>query len=508
MGVRAKGRGPFECGIQREGACFPFRIGGGASKLIVRSTDLLGIFGFGLYLAWMYLMLSCAAAGPETPQLTKSLLVLAFLLGEVLAALIIAPTAEHLVRARAVDILSVAVAVLVGLPVLAEIARFGEVLLFAAWLLAGAGTVVLLALWGFFLADLAHPQACMYPALSTLIAAVVLLVIMLGLKDQAAPLACFLVALLSVGLFMLWRRKVAAAGDYVVPQNNRPPDFRSLFHSAVAMVANSFLIGFGFYALAMTSSVAVQAIIIGALVCAAVFKVIDVRFGPRYQVSLIIRIIAPVVATCLLLLPYVPLEGRILLIFIMVLVAMIDEIICWTAVAEYMRIHQVQPFANMAFGRFGDILGLGLGFFSASIILSPSIDSPIAPSVFISIIAIAFIFLQAFVFKDNYTPFVEHFAMDADIEEARQDGPPEDGQPPQGAWRQKIIRFADCNGLTPRQTEVLFLLSRRYSMSMIEKELVVSIHTVKAHIYSIYQKTDVHSRQELIEKIESFESEG
>ena len=107
-------------------------------------------------------------------------------------------------------------------------------------------------------------------------------------------------------------------------------------------------------------------------------------------------------------------------------------------------------------------------------------------------------------FKDNYTPFTEHFAMDADIEKA-QDGLPQDGQPIQGAWRQKIVRFADHNGLTPRQTEVLFLLSRRYSMSMIEKELVVSIHTVKAHIYSIYQKTDVHSRQELIEKIEGFQ---
>lgn len=476
-------------------------------RLVVQPVDLLGIFGFGLYLAWMYLMLSCAAVDPEVSHFTKSLLVLAFLLGEVLAALIIAPTAEHLVKPRAVDILSIAVVLLLGLPALAQIARFNEVMLFGAWFAAGVGTLVLLSLWGFFLAALPHRQACIYPPLSTLMAAVVLFTVMLGLKDAAAPVACYGVALLSVALFVVWRRKMNASQGYVVPKNSRPPDFRSLFHSAVAMVANNFLIGFGFYALAMTASLEVQAIIIGALVTAAVFKAIDVHFGPRYQVSLIIRIIAPVGATCLLLLPYVSPEGRIALIFAMMLVAMIDEIICWTAVAEYMRIHQVQPFTNMAFGRFGEILGLGLGFFAASIILSPSIDSPIAPSVFISLIAIAFICLQAFVFRDNYTPFVEHFAMDADIEGVPQDGPPEDGQPPQGAWRQKIIRFADKNGLTPRQTEVLFLLSRRYSMSMIEKELVVSIHTVKAHIYSIYQKTDVHSRQELIEKIEQFESD-
>ncbi len=482
------------------------RAGKEGSKLVIGPVDSLGIFGFGLYLAWVFLMLGCAMVGPAASSVTKGALVMAFLLGEVLAVMVIAPTARYLAAPRAIGVLSGVIVVPLGLPAVTELLGLGEPFLLGAWFLSGVGTVVLLALWGFFLAGLAHREACLYPALSTLVAALVLLVVVLGLKDQAAPVVSFFVTALSVVLFVLWYQKVAGQGneEYVMPANTRPPDYRSLFHSAVAMVSNSFLIGFGFYALAMTSSIVVEGVIIGAIAVAALFKVVDVRFGPRYQVSLIIRIIAPVATMGLLLLPYVPLGGRFVLLFVMMAVAMIDEVICWTAVAEYMHIHHVQPFANMAFGRFGDILGLGLGFFTASIILSPSIDSPIVPSVFISLIATAFVFLQAFVFKDNYTPFTEHFAMDADIEKA-QDGLPQDGQPIQGAWRQKIVRFADHNGLTPRQTEVLFLLSRRYSMSMIEKELVVSIHTVKAHIYSIYQKTDVHSRQELIEKIEGFQ---
>ena len=39
------------------------------------------------------------------------------------------------------------------------------------------------------------------------------------------------------------------------------------------------------------------------------------------------------------------------------------------------------------------------------------------------------------------------------------------------------------------------------------EELCVSEHTVKAHIFAIYRKVNVHSRQGLIKKIETFGEE-
>ena len=54
---------------------------------------------------------------------------------------------------------------------------------------------------------------------------------------------------------------------------------------------------------------------------------------------------------------------------------------------------------------------------------------------------------------------------------------------------------------------MLILLAKGYSTAKIEEELVVTNHTVKAHIYGIYQKTDVHSRQELIDLLESYSIE-
>jgi DNA-binding NarL/FixJ family response regulator len=108
--------------------------------------------------------------------------------------------------------------------------------------------------------------------------------------------------------------------------------------------------------------------------------------------------------------------------------------------------------------------------------------------------------IQSFLFRDNYQPFTEHKSLSADIDQsATGDGA--------GAWRKKLSSFAKENRLTQVQTKVLFMLAKGYSTSYMKEELVVSKHTIKAHIYAIYRKTDVHSRQELITKIECYMSQ-
>ena len=93
------------------------------------------------------------------------------------------------------------------------------------------------------------------------------------------------------------------------------------------------------------------------------------------------------------------------------------------------------------------------------------------------------------------------------------------GKPSHGDSTTETIEFAEnvekvdfdhaCNslcssyGLSPRQAEIFKYLAKGRNASYIESELVVSYHTVKAHIYRIYQKLDVHSQQELIDLIET-----
>lgn len=62
------------------------------------------------------------------------------------------------------------------------------------------------------------------------------------------------------------------------------------------------------------------------------------------------------------------------------------------------------------------------------------------------------------------------------------------------------IRCADLairHGLSSREYDVLVLLAQGMSRPEIERELVISMNTVKSHLRRIYHKLDIHSRDEL-----------
>ena len=58
-------------------------------------------------------------------------------------------------------------------------------------------------------------------------------------------------------------------------------------------------------------------------------------------------------------------------------------------------------------------------------------------------------------------------------------------------------------GLSPREGEVFLLLARGRSQERIQEELHIARSTATTHIHHIYQKLNVHSKQELIDLVES-----
>jgi DNA-binding CsgD family transcriptional regulator len=56
-------------------------------------------------------------------------------------------------------------------------------------------------------------------------------------------------------------------------------------------------------------------------------------------------------------------------------------------------------------------------------------------------------------------------------------------------------------GLTAREQDITRLILQGRSTSEIAQELVVSVHTVQEHLKSIFDKTAVHSRRELVAKV-------
>lgn len=85
------------------------------------------------------------------------------------------------------------------------------------------------------------------------------------------------------------------------------------------------------------------------------------------------------------------------------------------------------------------------------------------------------------------------------------DGSPGDaamGERRPGPYRMRCDAVAERYGLSPRERDVFDLLVRGRSIDYIAQNLTISFNTAKSHIRHIYVKTDVHSRQELIDLID------
>ena len=73
---------------------------------------------------------------------------------------------------------------------------------------------------------------------------------------------------------------------------------------------------------------------------------------------------------------------------------------------------------------------------------------------------------------------------------------------PQVALEERCREIVEGYGLTPRESEILKYLGQGRTVRSISEKLVVSENTVKYHVKSIYQKLDVHSRDEVVDLIE------
>ena len=72
-------------------------------------------------------------------------------------------------------------------------------------------------------------------------------------------------------------------------------------------------------------------------------------------------------------------------------------------------------------------------------------------------------------------------------------------------FREKCDRVATIYKLSPREHEVLDLLARGRDSAAIQERLSLSASTVQTHRMHIYQKLQIHSRQELLDVIEAQE---
>lgn len=69
--------------------------------------------------------------------------------------------------------------------------------------------------------------------------------------------------------------------------------------------------------------------------------------------------------------------------------------------------------------------------------------------------------------------------------------------------QQACIRLGQQHRLTSRENEVLCLIAKGRTAKYISDDLTVSYNTARSHIRHVYEKLDIHSKQEIISLIES-----
>ena len=77
-----------------------------------------------------------------------------------------------------------------------------------------------------------------------------------------------------------------------------------------------------------------------------------------------------------------------------------------------------------------------------------------------------------------------------------------DGAHEPGRWKKSCERVAREAGLSARETEVFMLLAKGRGIEHIQNKLGISGHTVKTHVYNIYRKMEINSREELLDAVE------
>lgn len=74
-------------------------------------------------------------------------------------------------------------------------------------------------------------------------------------------------------------------------------------------------------------------------------------------------------------------------------------------------------------------------------------------------------------------------------------------------WRRTCREIAKLYRLSPRETEIFFLIAKGRNAEFVQQKLVISMHTAKTHIANIYHKLGVHSSQEMLSLVEAFREE-
>lgn len=249
---------------------------------------------------------------------------------------------------------------------------------------------------------------------------------------------------------------------------------------------------------------------IGVALALSTLLLYDTAHRFAIKESLIRRLFLPVIATCILVLIFTPPQWRPLPALFAFAFSFLPYATALFATCEHIvrcRLSTARAFSS---ARSYAVAGLFCGLMFGRFATSGNAFGDATMQVWVVVVVLIFVMVFSLLSSKSFYPGDDEDLASAGLSERTQDA---DGSQAGFADLERALR-ARCHevakgyGLTGRQEEVLYLLARGRNTAYIQDELVISPHTVKAHTYAIYKKLDLHSQQELIDLVESGESQN
>jgi DNA-binding CsgD family transcriptional regulator len=212
-----------------------------------------------------------------------------------------------------------------------------------------------------------------------------------------------------------------------------------------------------------------------------------------------LKLFLPLAAVTVFPLSFVSGVPEIVFVFLLFMSFMLSLVTNYSAISLCVRVFELSPFRVFAYGRAYNLLGVLLGYLFAALAFSGPVaaDSGVGTILAFSALMLLFIIAATFILEDHYPISSEVADGDEPLEA--------NAIPKRDSWDERCAQVAAQYGLSSRQAEVLALLAKGRNASYIQERLAISHYTAKAHIYNIYQKVGIHSRQELLTLIEEVE---
>jgi DNA-binding CsgD family transcriptional regulator len=356
-------------------------------------------------------------------------------------------------------------------------------------ILTGMGSALLLMQWGRTFSSVAPTTSSLESALGYLIAAVAYLAI--GLLPF--PVGATLAALLPfASSYTLTRQQMFASKhkpSYPEPSAIRRDPF--LIKLLIGTLIIGCIAGTGGEIHTVAGSVAPTGSLVSQFFLAAAFGPLVILlinlfskrhdFGFSYRPTLVLMVFG------IAMIPFSAQNAQTTAWLVLIGYHCFDLLI-WTLLADLSYRFHISPILSFGLGRGILYLANGLGTCLGTYLrlqMGGGADF-IAMSKVSIVITLLLVITYSFIFTEK------------DLLSYR--GVEKDGKP--GAIMQSCSAVAALYSLSPREEDVMRLMVKGRSIARIQDELYMSRGTVNTHLHHIYQKLDIHTKQELLDLVE------